>query len=559
MASPEDTEPTERIRDEVTGGHLSLLVVADGEVAAHALPPEGDVVVGRGRTAHVRIDHRSVSREHAVLHVGARVRVEDLGSANGVRVRDVPIARGAAADVAPGDVIDLGGVLLVLRERALSQRLQRTCDAQFLALCIEERLGRGEAPFAVARYEVASGLGARAVETLLAGGLGPEDLVATLGETTCAVLLSDCAPDRAGERAGSLRERLERRGARVRVELRCAPRDGADVRALLPGAAEPEPHSLPVPSGVVCQDASMLRVLRLLRRAARSSLPVLLLGETGVGKEICAALVHECSERRSGPFVKLNAAALAESLVESELFGHERGAFTGALTTKIGHLEAASGGTLFLDEIGDMPLATQVKLLRVFESREITRVGGRTPIPVDVRIVAATHENLEERITRGLFREDLYFRLNGVSVIVPPLRDRPDDLLPLAEHFLRGVAEPGEPAQTLSAAAVARLRAHSFPGNVRELKNAVERAAVLSETNTVDAEHLSFGAIGAPPPIDDESGLRGEISALERVRIERALEASAGSQRKAAALLGISRGALIRRIEKLGLAAKRGE
>ena len=285
---------------------------------------------------------------------------------------------------------------------------------------------------------------------------------------------------------------------------------------------------------------------------------MILLGETGSGKEMCAELLHRASKRAKGRLLCLNCAALPESLLESELFGHERGAFTGATHDKMGLLEAADGGSVFLDELGDMPLAIQVKLLRVLEAKEVLRIGARSPRPLDVRVIAATNRDLQERITAGFFREDLFYRLNGISVIVPPLRERPADIVPLAQSFAARAARDGEPPPPLSGASLAFLRAQRWTGNVRELKNAVERALVLCDGPSIEPQHLRESVVsGSPAARPGPDGLRAEVEALERQRIEQALRDAGGSQRRTAALLGISRGALLRRLSQYNLLGSR--
>jgi transcriptional regulator of acetoin/glycerol metabolism len=235
------------------------------------------------------------------------------------------------------------------------------------------------------------------------------------------------------------------------------------------------------PRGVVCAEPAMQKVFGLARRLAQTSTTVLVLGETGAGKEVVAEQLHIHSPRAARPYVRLHCAALPETLLESELFGHEKGAFTGALTRKVGYVEAANGGTLLIDEVGELPPATQVKLLRVLETRSVTRVGGTVEIPVDIRVVCATNRDLLAEIAAGRFREDLYYRISAFTLRVPPLRERPSEIALLAEHFLREVAARlGVPAPLLDAAAEDALLRHAWPGNVRELRNAVEHAMVLA-------------------------------------------------------------------------------
>jgi len=314
---------------------------------------------------------------------------------------------------------------------------------------------------------------------------------------------------------------------------------------------------------VVGVSASWREVLAQVGRVASSETTVLVTGESGTGKEIVARLVHEGSRRTPKPLVAINCAALPEQLLESELFGHERGAFTGALQTKIGRIEQAAGGTLFLDEIGEMSPLVQAKLLRVLQEREFQRVGGTRPLRADVRVVAATNRDLRTAIARGLFREDLYYRLNVFEIRIPPLRERPADTLPLAESFLAELGQTmGRPAAGISRDAREWLLDYPWPGNVRELRNAIERAILLCDGGLITREHLPAGlsrpadvayeaagteplAAAAPLPA---GGV--DLEAVERGYIERALRDSRGNKSRAARLLGLSRAQLYSRLEK---------
>ncbi|REG51910.1 two component Fis family sigma54 specific transcriptional regulator [Paraburkholderia sp. BL6669N2] len=294
-------------------------------------------------------------------------------------------------------------------------------------------------------------------------------------------------------------------------------------------------------------------------RAAATDSTVLITGETGTGKEVAARVLHDASRRRHAPFVAINCAAIPADLLESELFGHARGAFTGAVTQRAGRIAEANGGTLFLDEIGDLPLPMQAKLLRVIQERTLTPVGSNTSVPIDVRIVAATHRDLAEEVVARTFREDLFYRLNVIPIHLPPLRDRPDDILPLAAHFLIAAANLAGPVRTLSADAERRLLAHTWPGNVRELKNAMERVAALARGPLVTADDLAFltapraAASGIPAALLDLP-LQQSIEWLERAAIERALQQTGGNRAEAARRLGISRQSLYTKIAayKLG-------
>lgn len=251
-------------------------------------------------------------------------------------------------------------------------------------------------------------------------------------------------------------------------------------------------------SALVFEDPESQRLLSLIERVAPSNATAFIMGETGTGKELVARHIHMLSPRRDGPFAAINCGAFSESLVESELFGHERGAFTGAVTSKPGWFESAHGGTLFLDEIGDLPFSTQVKLLRVLQEREIVRVGSRKPIPIDVRLIAATNVNLEEAVKAGRFREDLFYRINVVPIQLAPLRNRPGDILPLAKHFIATYKErlhtkiPVLPPETVSL-----LHAYPWPGNIRELENVIHRALLVSDGKTLWPQDFNLPYIQA--------------------------------------------------------------
>jgi two-component system NtrC family response regulator/two-component system response regulator HydG len=299
---------------------------------------------------------------------------------------------------------------------------------------------------------------------------------------------------------------------------------------------------------LVGESPEMLSVFKTIRQVAPSSASVLLLGESGTGKELFAQALHQHSPRRNRPFVKVACAALPETLLESELFGHEKGSFTGAVYTRAGRFEAADGGTLFLDEIGDITPTVQVKLLRFLEEREFERVGGNKTFKVDVRIVAATHRDLKRKLDEGSFREDLYYRLNVIEIHIPPLRERPGDIPLLAHHFLRKYADAnGKDLKGVSDEVLALLLSHEWPGNVRELENAMERAVVLSDGPTLAPVHFPTLRKGvgeeATRPAGASLGVRipgSTLADLEREAILRTLEAVGGSTSKAAAILDIS-------------------
>jgi two-component system nitrogen regulation response regulator GlnG len=338
---------------------------------------------------------------------------------------------------------------------------------------------------------------------------------------------------------------------------------------------------------LIGRSPAMQEIYRVIARLTQTDLTVMIMGESGTGKELVARALHDYGKRRHGNFVAVNMAAIPKELVESELFGHERGAFTGATNRGIGRFEQAEGGTLFLDEIGDMPLEAQTRLLRVLQQGEYTTVGGRTPIKTDVRIIAATNRDLRQLITQGLFREDLYYRLNVVPLRLPPLRERSEDIPDLVRHFLRKAESEGLPAKTLDIEALEILRRHRWPGNVRELENLIRRLAVLHSGDTIPAAAVlaelkeparSFGEEGEgseslsssveryltqyflaqgerlPPP-----GVYDRVLAdVERPLISICLAATKGNQIRAAQLLGLNRNTLRKKIKDLGLEVIKG-
>ena len=308
--------------------------------------------------------------------------------------------------------------------------------------------------------------------------------------------------------------------------------------------------------GILGKSAVMQDLFELIDNVAATDSPVMIQGESGTGKELVARAIHDVSPRGSKPFVKVNCASLNENLLESELFGHTRGAYTGADRTRIGRFEAAHGGTIFLDEIGDVPLSTQVKLLRVLEEREIERVGDHRPIKVDVRIVSATHKSLERLIEENAFREDLFFRINVFPMHIAPLQQRPEDIPAIVQHFIReNNQKTGKKILGLTPEAMEKLSAYPWPGNVRELRNAVEYAFVLCNSGGIAVGHLP-PKIGAGPSAScPEPALPAadEKHPSERDALVRALEQTGGNRTEAARILGVSRVTVWKRMKKFGI------
>jgi PAS domain S-box-containing protein len=311
--------------------------------------------------------------------------------------------------------------------------------------------------------------------------------------------------------------------------------------------------------GMVGRSEAMRRVYDLLERAAQSDAPVIIFGESGTGKELAAAAIHELGPRKDGPFVQINCAALNESLLESEIFGHVKGAFTGAYRHRKGRFEEAQGGDVFLDEIGDVPLSIQVKLLRVLETRSFERVGDNRPLPLDARLITATNQDLRALAEEKRFREDFFYRINVIPIHLPPLRDRREDIPLLAEHFVRRLQETGrEPVGGLAPQSLELLTAYSWPGNVRELKSAVEYAAVVCREGTILPEHLPpqiASACAAPQDPETAADFPAPNAAIPRQKAEliQALRQSGGNKSAAARQLGVSRITVLNRMRKYGI------
>jgi two-component system, NtrC family, nitrogen regulation response regulator GlnG len=362
---------------------------------------------------------------------------------------------------------------------------------------------------------------------------------------------------------------------------------GVVARALAQPGRKPQRAPLEIESGeelpLIGRSPAMQEIYRVLARLTQTDLTVMINGESGTGKELVARVLHDHGRRRQGPFVALNMAAIPRELIESELFGHEKGAFTGAQTRTQGRFEQAEGGTLFLDEIGDMPLEAQTRLLRVLQQGEYTTVGGRTPIKTNVRIIAATHRDLKSQIAQGLFREDLFYRLNVVPVRLPPLRERLEDVGDLVRHFLRMAAREGLGQKSIETAAIERLKVYAWPGNVRELENFVRRLAALYTQEVLTAAVIEQELVEATPPRAAEGGSEPKdlseiierhlanyfssfgkelpppglydrvLRQIEQPLFSVTLAATRGNQIRAAELLGLNRNTLRSRIKALDI------
>jgi two-component system response regulator AtoC len=538
-----------------------LLVFESSSSWMYELPRAGEVVVGRREGADLRLSDPSVSRQHARIALrGGATYVCDLGSQNGTRVNGESIA--GERRLATGDVVGVCATSLVFYASARRAEARRAEDARSFRQRVDEELERA------LRYRraftlvsaVGVGLADRALLTeRLQAELRVVDHFSFLSTSELGVLMPELGGDEAPGEAERLVVALRAVAPGVRVGFATCPADGCDVDAVLATARDAAAAARPGASAsaaaalgareiggrtIAVADPAMSRVWGLVERLAAADMPVLILGETGTGKDLAAQALHDWSPRRERRFVTVNAAAVPDALFESEMFGHAKGAFTGALAAKPGLIEAADGGTLLLDELGDLKPDAQAKLLRVLETRRVTRVGE-------------VHErDLAAEVKAGRFREDLFFRLSGATVWLPPLRDRKRELPALAQRLCaEACARLGRPPMAFSDWAMRALADHTFAGNVRELKGAIDYVVAMVADPVIEpwhvAEALQRGA-SAPPP---ESGAREgpaspgalpsrafrpideEVAELERRRMAEALEAAGGNQTRAAELI----------------------
>ena len=583
-----------------------LLVMSRSGVVTHELPPLGSVTIGRGGECDVNLDDVKASRKHALVFVGNPCTIEDTGSRNGTRVGDRTLAPNEPVPLRPGEMVTIGTTAIVLQlaadhapplrlwsRSAFDERFDRE-RAEGTSVFSLVRLTLRDAPAAAlestsTRSRFATNIErAEFLEQTFRESLRPTDIVGSTEPGVYEILMSATAYDEAAGIAVPLRRRLDEQRVAHTIAVSTFPRDGTTHEELTRNA-------IPLASDVL--DATGEHsveglVTSLVRRIAEGEISVLILGETGVGKELMARKVHAFSRRSSGPLVCINCAALSESLLESELFGHEKGAFTGALEAKVGLLESAKGGTVFLDEVGEMPVGLQAKLLRVIEQREVLRVGAVRPRAIDVRFVSATNRDLQAEIAAGRFRSDLYFRLNGIDLVIPPLRDRTDEIAPLARAFIEQACEQSrrKVVPRIAPEVLDLITHYAWPGNVRELRNLMERAVLLTSGNIIALESFPAEMLSGPtllprapqvskrataperatmvPPQEeqeddeasgDEDTLNtGPIDAIlgmtdERERIVAALAACRGNQTHASKLLGISRRTLIMRLDDYAL------
>ncbi|MDQ3338792.1 MAG: sigma 54-interacting transcriptional regulator [Myxococcota bacterium] len=615
-----------------SGGGGVLVAVGETAFGAYTLPPKQKVTLGRSDDNDVSINDPSMSREHAVIHFGADdISIEDLGSTNGTRVREPAqwtpdldpreiaaserqLERGERVRLVSGAIVMLGTVMLMFQARPTRGRPRRIWPRALFEERVEEecaRAAREKRTFALVRIRLTGATTPTATididkqlvnarpnagpqhiaEDILANETRAGDVIAADEAGEYDVLMCPAAAADVEDLVGRLEEQFKLRGMSVEVGHALYPRDGRSGDALLARAAKGGTPEIDLPHQIIVRDPQMLALHQLIDRVAPSDVTVLLLGETGVGKEVIADTLHQKSRRAKGPLVRINCAALPEGLLESELFGHERGAFTGADKAKAGHFESAQGGTIFLDEVGEIPLSTQVKLLRVLEERKVLRLGARTPTVVDARIIAATNRELEQEVAAGRFRQDLFFRLNVFPLDIPPLRERTAEIGPLATAFIASMCEQMSRRTNprLDPSALAALQSYAWPGNIRELRNIMHRAVLLTQGDIISESHLPLERMGRtlsastperplplvladeagerpsrartlptkPPPIPAaaaaHANLKDDVEQMERDRIVAALDECAGNQTRTATLLGITRRVLLNRLDRYGI------
>ena len=549
--SEDVTAPAVRPREQ----DRRLLVLAPNGAVTHAVD-RPTLSVGRSVDADLQVEDAALSRVHVRISFVPTLSVTDLGSSNGTRLRGAPIEANVPEPFEIGDLIDCGHTTLVVQAGRGVEVAHRIWAHEHFLPRVDEHCADAET-LAVVRVRV-RGTSTKAVESAISALVGAGDLVARYAPGEYEIMLDDAGVEEAEDAIAALRFGMSRVEATVEAGIACAPRDGRDAVTLSQRAGEAL-HGGGAPAGddgasYVVVSRAMVQLQELADRIAPSDLSVLLLGETGAGKEVLARRIHERSKRGLKPFLALNCGGFSEELLESELFGHERGAFTGAVAAKPGLLETAEGGTILLDELGEMPMSTQVKLLRVLEDGEMRRLGSVTPVHVDVRLIAATNRDLEEEIRLGSFREDLFYRLNGITLVVPPLRERRDEILPLAEHFAaRAAKREGRSPPPFEEEARAALTGYAWPGNVRELRNVIERAVVLAGDGPIRRADLPADKLASSVVFTAAPSLGDEVERLERERILAALDECGGNQSRAAEKLQISRKTLLRRLDRYGV------
>jgi DNA-binding NtrC family response regulator len=526
------------------------------------------IVVGRSAPSDVEIPEPGLSRQHARFSWDDHgIWVEDLKSTNGTKKNGKPVER---ARVAPGDEIAIGPVMVTVHVISSVDDQLRGFDGhdRFVAALADEivRARTFERPLAVMMVRSAGARDGHVSRwaSRLRMVLRPVDRVGIYGPAAVLVALPEATP----EAIRALADALSGGDPPLSCGAVSFPADGGSVDELIAalqiamrsGRAAAQPAE---PSAVVVKNPAMKLVMATVKRLAQSTIAVLIHGETGTGKEVVARAIHDGGPRQKQPLRCINCAAIPGMLIESVLFGHEQGAYTGADRAARGIFEQADGGTVLLDEIGELAASAQAALLRVLETKRVTRVGGEKEIEVDVRVIAATHRDLEGMVESGRFRQDLLYRLNTVALWIPPLRERVDEIRPLAERFLKDARKQGGgDVRTIDPRAVAALESYSWPGNVRELRNVIERAVVLAEGTTITPADLTDRVRGGsraaaePDPELEPGDYREQLRRYEADLILRALHKHNGNQTEAARALNLPLRTLVHKIQSYGIKKK---
>ena len=552
---------------------MSLVLYCRDSARVVLLPSNSAITIGRSEPSTVVVNDETLSRQHARFWRGGEDEcwVEDLDSTNGVWVNGSKVSK---SSVHPGDRVSLGAIDASLYAPDPSSTTDLLRHAAFLQALEKEivRARHFRRPLALMMV--------RGLETdahvarfhdIVRQQLRPVDQVGMFAPDALELLLPEVGTDGAEGIATTL---TRGESARLACGVAAFPDVASSAEGLIAEAHAAvrrataasrivlaSPDDRPGPIEMIGGSPRTRALVDTVERLARTSLTVLVQGETGTGKEVVARAIHQLGPRSRGPFRTVNCGAVPRTLLESVFFGHERGSFTGAAQSTRGFFEQASGGTLFLDEIGELPVEAQAALLRVLETSKLTRVGGQCEVEVDVRVVAATHRNLENMVEAGTFRSDLLYRLNVMTVDVPPLRSRPEEIEPLVAHFLAEAnRHNGRAIRGLTPAARAALAGYEWPGNVRELRNAIERAVVLARGDTITEEDLPDRVRAAHPPAKATTGttsanadFKARIQAFETSLIAEALDASGGNQSEAARRLRMPLRTLVFKLKAYGL------
>jgi transcriptional regulator with AAA-type ATPase domain len=563
--------------DPAVGGEIGfhLLIMSPDSFSTVPLQKHGVLDIGRSARAAIQIDDPLASRHHARLHLGDQTFIEDTGSANGTRVHGRVIRKGELVAINPGEGVTIGSAVLMVQQDRSRTGCRRLWSHAYFESRLEAECARGqggENGFALARLSIEQQVPWTRLAPVFAPSISPAHVLAAYGPRDYELLVLEKSEGEAEELLARITAELEKLGVQARTAVARFPGHGRTVDALMARVgALVRPGSRLDGEGVPALEVggergvSMRRIHEMAARTAVNNINVLILGETGVGKDVLARSIHQLSPRSAKLFLALNCAGIAESLIESELFGHEKGAFTGATQTKPGLLETAEGGTVFLDEVGELPVHVQAKLLRVIETREVMRIGALKPRSIDVRFISATNRDLETDVMGGRFRRDLFYRLNGISLTIPPLQERRSEIPPLARTFVtEWCRAAGRPDLDISQEVFDILVEYSWPGNIRELKNVMERAVVLCDDDQILPEHLPLGKMtsGVPLYLDPATSTAPTrpvfVRALEpykggeRQRMVDALEACGGNQTRAAAMLAMPRRTFVSKLDRYG-------